>query len=387
MIIPFLHVNSRWSTRISAYLIGSLNGTNLPLSKCQQIYYTANFLDSDSNFSDAGNSKVNDVLQSATAGEEVLLVSDGKATVLPRWARAYLSIGETIAQWDDHNTRMVVGIALPTRAYAALMISAGIVLEREKTEIIDATANFHRIMELPLGTALLYKVKGKSIRAVFDGTQTVHGDLRLRVRVQKKSAGGGTYLLDAPQALALEVLPGIAGERGLSDRVHRARKSEELFLKNFLSHTLRDEFLLYPRLDCLVIGTTAMLREETQLGLVSTGRYGTHPGTLQDILKVRKFIRQGQTYRSEVMALGIEALPDTVVPYLTIFDGALSFLKWRDSWRQTHWIAVLDRTETHFPEAVNVLNQQYVTDRMNAEIPVLPTLPAGMEILLFKERP
>ena len=111
-------------------------------------------------------------------------------------------------------------------------------------------------------------------RAVFDGTQVVHGELRIRVRVQKKSTGGGTYLLDATQALALEILGGIDGESALSNRVHHAKNPQELFLKNLLSHTERDEFLLYPRLDCLIIGTIVALRNEIHLRLASKGSHG-----------------------------------------------------------------------------------------------------------------
>jgi hypothetical protein len=109
------------------------------------------------------------------------------------------------------------------------------------------------------------------------------------------------------------------------------------------------------------------------------------PGTLQDILKIRRFAGEGHTYRSEVMAVAAEALPEITSPYTTLFDGALSFLKWREAWRQTHWIVVLDRTEPHFAEAVNILNQEYVSDRLDAEVPILPRLPDGMDVLLFKE--
>src|SRR5262249_33647058 len=155
---------------------------------------------------------------------------DGKATPLPRWAQACFLLSNTIVRWDDNRGRIVAGVALPTRAYASLMIATAIVLEREKSQIIDVAANFQRLMKLPVGTALLYNLKGKSLRAVFDGTQVVHGEPRLRVRVQKRSAGGGTYLLDATQALALEVVVGVDGESALSNRVYRAKNSPELFL-------------------------------------------------------------------------------------------------------------------------------------------------------------
>jgi hypothetical protein len=220
---------------------------------------------------------------------------------------------------------------------------------------------------------------------VFDGTQAVHGELRLRVRIQKKRDGGGTHLLNATQALALEVLLGTNGEAELSKPVRRTKNFQELFFRNLLSHNEPDEFLLFPRLDCLIIGTLATLRDELQLRLVSMGSHGTQPGTVQDLLKVRKLMSPGHSYRTEIMAVGTEDLPDTGVPYLTVFDGALSFLKWRETWRRTHWIVVLDRTESHFAEAVNVLNQEYATDRINNDTPMLPGFPEGVETLLFKE--
>lgn len=311
---------------------------------------------------------------------------DGNALALPQWAQTFLLLGETIVRWDDDRTRIIAGIALPTRAYASLMIGTGIVLEREKIKIIDTAANFQTVTKLPVGTALLYNVNGKSLHAAFDGTQVVHGELRLRVRVQKRSAGGGTYLLDAKQALALQVLVGIDGESALSNRVHRTKNSQQLFLKNLLPHTEPDEFLLYSRLDCLIIGTIVTLRNEMALRLASNGWHGMQLGTFQDILKIQRFSSPGHTYRSEVMAVGSEALPDNVTPYASLFDGALSFLKWRETWRQTHWIVVLDRTEPHFAEAVSILNQEYISDRIDAEQSIVPRLPDGMDVLLFKER-
>lgn len=309
----------------------------------------------------------------------------GEILALPNWAQACFHLGSMIVRWDDSRARIVVALALPTRAYAALTVSAGIVLERAKIQIIDTQANFQHLLKLPLGTALLYKLRGRPLRAVFDGTQVIHGETRIRVRVQKKSAGGGTHLLDASQSLAVEVVTDIDGEGALSHRFQRAKNSRDLFLKNLLSHVEVDEVLLYPRFDCLIIGTIIPLRNEMKLQLATSGRHGIQSGTLQDILKIRKFIGQGHTYRSEVMAVLAEDLPESSTPYATVFDGALSFLKWRDTWRQTNWIVVLDRTEPHFADAVNILNQEYVSDRLDTALPVLPQLPEGMDLLLFKE--
>ena len=46
---------------------------------------------------------------------------------------------------------------------------------------------------------------------------------------------------------------------------------------------------------------------------------------------------------------------------LVVFDGAGGFLKWRDKWAHCNWIVILDRTEPRFTEAVQVVNEKYLS--------------------------
>ncbi len=71
---------------------------------------------------------------------------------------------------------------------------------------------------------------------------------------------------------------------------------------------------------------------------------------------------------------------------MTIFDGAVSFLKWRDYWRKSNWIVLLDKTESRFQEAVDLLNQEYIEKRIGESLNEnMFSLPEGIEIIAFNE--
>jgi hypothetical protein len=111
-------------------------------------------------------------------------------------------------------------------------------------------------------------------------------------------------------------------------------------------------------------------------------------GSLQDILRVRRLMKEGEHFRSEVFRIDGKKLPvaDYAVPDITIFDGATSFLKWRDSQRYSNWIILLDRTEPYFRDAAAMLDQEYIRNRISDEgLKNIPTAPPGVELVSYYE--
>ncbi len=68
-----------------------------------------------------------------------------------------------------------------------------------------------------------------------------------------------------------------------------------------------------------------------------------------------------------------------------IFDRAPAYLKHGFDWLHANQIIVLDRTEKQFPDAVDLVNQNYA--RRIGEVKKIPFLvPNGIELMVYQER-
>lgn len=78
----------------------------------------------------------------------------------------FLDLGYALATEDTNENRIVVGLALPTRAYAASLIATGIVAGKLSQPIKGdkAIERFQELSILPIGTSLIYRRCNKSIK-------------------------------------------------------------------------------------------------------------------------------------------------------------------------------------------------------------------------------
>ena len=152
--------------------------------------------------------------------------------------------------------------------------------------------------------------------------------------------------------------------------------------KTMIHHDDLTDFLTQPRLDTCLIGIANTLHKEARLQLKSMGHAGKGKGTLQDLIRCRRFLSDGQAYRTDLIPSSASQLAQQL-PYATVFDGALAYLRCRDECRGTHQIIALDRSGAHFHDATNIINQAYL-NRANSDTRTLPS-PAGVETLVFDE--
>ena len=77
---------------------------------------------------------------------------------LPDWAKYYIDIGCVIANYDNAENRLIVGLSTPIRAYATVLISLGMILSKIAASNIDndRVSHFEHICSLPINTRLLY---------------------------------------------------------------------------------------------------------------------------------------------------------------------------------------------------------------------------------------
>lgn len=326
----------------------------------------------------------------------------GALTPLPEWARFFAHTGIYTAQQGDSNNRTVVAVAVPTRKYAAAFAALGIVTGRalQQEVKIDLEEHFRRICSLPKGTMLRYMKKERQLRAVFDGPDVVNGTPVIRVRIQNNSDArryetrvtGTTDLLTKEQSIRVEVATGEETKKGLTSLVGGAGKrvDEKTLLSCYFNVLDVESYILRSRLECVLIGPRNLLECEicdTAIA-IEDSNCGVQKGCLQDIVRVRDFLSDDQAYWSDffVSRGSAPAMPDGDIPAVTVFDGAAGFLKWRDHWRSSNWLVLLDRTEYDFEQAAEQIRTEYVQNRTgDGDARMFPAPPAGVEAVIYQE--
>lgn len=281
---------------------------------------------------------------------------------------------------------MVVGIATPTRAYAASLLAVGYSITKFTLSELrkNAYAHFEQLCKLEKGTPLTYFCGNKKLRAKFDGIDEINGEKRLRVQAIKKAVD----LIPPEKALLINVA------KSKLKFLPEKQKGKDIGYKEGLLGMLmsRDDFYQYSsnsRLDCVIIGRLKVLRQEiskTEFGLRISKQVSE--GNLQDILRVRKFLGNNEAFRSTICPVNKKKpfmTAEEETPSIVIFDGSPAFIRWRHSWRKSDWVALLDRTDLGFREATNILNQGYMNRICQQEINNSPPCPPGIKMVAYQE--
>jgi hypothetical protein len=144
-------------------------------------------------------------------------------------------------------------------------------------------------------------------------------------------------------------------------------------------------------MECVIVGTEGTLREEitaTEFGVAAGDRI-VAAGTLQDVLRVRRF-SPGASYRSDVVSARAHSQDPHPLPEapVVIFDGAGAFVRWSATANNKNVVAVLDRTEPRFAEAVAEANRRYAAGgSRSVHLSGPGSAPAGVEFVVFEENP
>lgn len=326
---------------------------------------------------------------------------------LPEWASYFLFLGFFLSSQPKTDSRSIIGVALPTRAYAAALAATGIIYNRTvlSKHRVDADTHFRSLCELPSGTPVTY-LHGKRTRdGLLLGYTDQFGERRLIIQTRGPKSGTETHYVRSADAENIQQAR--AGEQTNDPGKTPARRQTgqlvtpaSEFARSILGEESAKDLPRRSRLECCVIGHLGQLRTEitetefaayTGAGAARTPATNSwYAGALQDILRVRKFMGGGKTYRTEVIAAQSSNVPSVASEaetHVTIFDGASGFTKWRDYWRSSHWLVLLDRTEPGFDEGARALNTEYITNRLGeTESGGVPLPPAGVELVFYRER-
>jgi len=318
--------------------------------------------------------------------------------LLPGWASFFAAAGDAVATYNSTSLRLIIGAALPTRAFSAALAATEIVIMRSaiaRTSSAtgsDLTNRFDELCSMAPGTpvTLLNRAgnhatgaRDRKLKGVITECAVVHEEKRLKITVD---AGGGSYLIAAKDSWRVE--PSVP--RNLPKRqTGQLVPPMKALARQLLGEDKPGAAQPVSRLDCVVLGRASQIGREVlsvEFAVKTTGGE-FEKGTLQDVLRARRFVTCDASFYSEVLRVdGSKAAksPSGIMPHVTVFDGARGFLRWRHLWRDSNWVVLLDRTAPHFDEAASALNTDLIQNRVDdsdvmKDIPV----PPGIEIMAY----
>jgi len=312
---------------------------------------------------------------------------------VPDWGTFFAELGSSLAKHNIERDRLIAAIALPTRAYAAALTAFGIVFARtaEPPEGISAGEHFQDLCRLQLDTPVTLVKNNRKRTGRLKGYMKSGDQEFIGVQVEDEKGGGLVEYVRSKDSLRVQISE---TEVTKLPRTQVGRKvvAHEGFLTSLLGRENASRVALSSRLDCEIIGRIGLFGIETKRTQFSLqpNCLPSEMGTLQDLLRVRQFLGENDSYRSEIIkAVGMmePSVSTKENPHVVVFDGSAGFLKWRNNRRRSHWIVILDRSETNFQDAVQAINGEYMGREPDQASPKeLPRTPPGVELLIYRER-
>ncbi len=304
---------------------------------------------------------------------------------LPAWARFYLMLGSALANLRESKVRFVVALALPTKSYATALIGSGLAYTNSLLCSNENIQHLELILSLPNGTPVKYlSKKGRLLNGI--KREVIDNQGKLAIGIQKGSIGKETIYVAADDANRIEV----------SNKNYRHLPKQQIGRDIHPPSPLLDEmlgnqayeYLFQTKIDGLVIGSYHSLKEDGEALLGAMFPNGLiQEGYLFELFRVKGFNPPSTGHRFLIQAPTsqetIELPEHNSQSRAVLFDGSLSFTKWKECYGNQNWIVVLDHTEPNFANAVNEINQEYIYRSDHAIKISIPPLPSGIELMLF----
>ena len=310
----------------------------------------------------------------------------GQWSPLPEWARVLARLGAMLMSGPPDS---VLGVSLPTRAFAAVLLGAGAVAESlsQGSQTIDPSEHFAYLTALPVGTCLVWTKDGFVRTAIHDGQgeSPLDGRTYLRMQVQDPKRGGLVESCFPERSLGVQVAP---QEHALPIGIVRG-KSLNLNLR-FVAEMVQgkdiETELAHTRPDVMLVGRKAHLEREAREEQLQCPlpQGSTTKGTLADLLRPSSLVGTSKPFRSHIVPyVSVTDQSSEMRPRVVVFDGAAAFLATRHHWHQSAWAVLLDRSDTHAPEAAAELVQLFLDRDEDLPLSSCEHLPL-IEVLGFR---
>jgi hypothetical protein len=326
-------------------------------------------------------------------GTNLYVELEGVWTIIPEWANFYLNLGKNFYDNLPIKGKARIVLTLPTRSYAGVFIASGAVLSSISDKVDDEIINehFRNIINLEIGSSVIYRNNGRTYRGIYSGVETLAGEERIRITIQEKNAGNLTEVLNPKRALSVQVV---------NDKDYKLPKNPK-GRENLASSFLRAGFqeYNYNRLLTLsqsqfyYVGRKKWVKNEaidTEIAVFDSKKNEFIQGNLNELLRIKEFVGEQDSFQSHLLPSSSTShkfdLTHTTPSTFTIFDGAVSYLRWREEFKNTHSILILDRTETQFENALIELNGEFVlSQKIVKDFPKEKRLiPKGVELMFWE---
>jgi hypothetical protein len=315
----------------------------------------------------------------------------GRWYILPDWAEYFIGVGKHLAAAPKNDGRIVTALIVPTRAFAAVFVTLGIVIAdaaaRDKS---SEASHFESLFFLPNGAKVVFReANGRAYKGILLPPLDRDGKLWIRVQVHSKSGGGLTYFVD--EAHSLQVQPAAHSGKLPKKQSGNSIRLSNKFVEKLVGNTDPVQLGLQSRMVCAIVGKRSTLEQEirhTDLAIHFDGSL-VATGCLQDVLRVDRFVSPHQSRRSVLISTsGDGPSPDVVsgIERCVVFDGAAGFLKWGNLWGECHQVVIVDRTEPFLDDAVIAINRRLSQNSSHESGSLTDDLlPPSVEILTFRE--
>lgn len=312
----------------------------------------------------------------------------GLPSPLEPWMAFLLEIGALLGASRSEGRRLVIGVSVPTRAFAAVLAGTGSVLTRAKDVDpvqADAESYFEYLGSLPEGTGVSwYNGSSRRLGHLLGVRETPLGR---RLMIQVSRTGDLREACTIEACLGVELLDDeVKLPWGISKR-HPAAEGAPLLSKLLPGRALFP-FASRTVLDCLIVGIASTLFEECSSKLGVYDHQSLYlDASINELLRVR--VKGAKdTYRSVICGVSAKMMQvlATTDPGVVVFDGAQGYLRWRTNWPASPALLILDRSETHATEAAVALDQDRLLYGADPEGLDLPELPDGVEITSYMTR-
>lgn len=313
------------------------------------------------------------------------LMPTGPRPLAP-WARYFISLGERLAFHPAiTGTTVTIGFALPVLDRAAVLIATGLVCERAKVPVINEgnQERFERLRTLPVGRPVRVLRKGKLyVGEIADEPEHASAaTIPVLFSMDEKKRRKELFLCTARNCMQVEPTQegSQAKERQRGMRIIDAPE----FTLRVLDGPSVESLCLGSRLDYAIVGVRARVLAEanTRVTCASPTR-SPEAGDLADVLRLKEGARdfRGMVVSTTVKEPKVPPHP----PLVVIYDGANAFLKFCDRFEGCHQVALLDRSEPRFMDAVNELNRLYLRRAGDCPPRLLEGSPDGIDHISFQ---
>ena len=326
---------------------------------------------------------------------------DEQIKALPKWAKYYVLIGDTIARSSAEDSNRVVAFSVPTRLFCAPLVAAGDITRRATIQSDGDSSEVQQrrwIRSLSKGTKVLIKDRGsgrvRKAIAAGDG----------RFQITRRGSNSSPIFLTLPKHSLKDIeLDPSETSRLPVNQVIQALDDGSAFWSKVLHDIDAEQYYRSSSISCLIIGHPKSLEFELcearfaipeanaeaprKSSNTSEENRPFAEGVLQDIIRAKRFDHTHAGYKSDVWPsrrITPTNLKGHDNPNLVLFDGASAFIKWKYFFGESDWVVVLDRTEHAYDQAVRELNEEYLTrvDRFDLDIDL--QCPNGIDVMSFR---